>query len=125
MIGTWILPAMLLALIGGLLGLAARRIPAGFRAEGWKLLLLVLVPLPWLVEIALAQAYPSGEVHGGPVWVERLAGYAMLANPVLWAAAMILLWKARRCVVPFLLANLVLALGATAWFGAQWAGAWM
>jgi hypothetical protein len=122
-LGNWIVPALYLAVLLALLGVAGIRLRSAAREEGWKLLGLAVLPLPWIAQIALGETHKFGQVHHGPTWAPQAMGSALIANFVLWLVAIAWLWRARRCVVPFVAANVLVMPIATLTGACDWAGA--
>jgi hypothetical protein len=112
-----------LALVVVLLGLTAMGWKRAYGVVGKRLYLLPCVTVPWIVELVPAFSRPGGRMHGGPAWVDEAIMIGALANPVLWIVALLVLWRAWRCAVPFVGANLLVAPFATIAAGCGWAGA--
>jgi hypothetical protein len=112
-----------LAAILLLIGVTTMRLRSAVRTEGWKLLVLIAVPVPWLVEIVLGQTHQFGHMRHGPAWVPTVIASAAFANVVLWVIVLTWLWRGRRCVVPFIAANVLIMPLASLVAGCDWAGA--
>jgi len=113
----------LLAIIVCTLGATAGELPAATRVEGWKLLGLLVLPIPWIVEIVLGQTHQFNRIHHGPKWVAIVSEAAFWANPALWLVAFLWLKRARPCVTPFIAFNAVATVASTIVAGCDLAGA--
>jgi hypothetical protein len=98
-----------LALAAVLIWLTLRETPEAVESEGRRLLILAIVPLPWIIELVLGQMFKAGPGADSPGWTARALQIAFFANPLLWIGAVVRLRNAWRFVLPFLGFNLVSA----------------
>lgn len=59
----------------------------------------------------------------GQRWVGTAITIAAIANPILWLTAIVWLKRARQCLVPFVVFNILITPFATILAGCDWAGA--
>ena len=86
-----------------------------FRVEGTKLLLLIVLCLPWVLDLALGYAYSShpGQPRVAHTGVDIVMVGAMIANPILWGAAFVRFARVRSDVLPLIWFNILIAPFAT------------
>lgn len=117
------MPLLLLVIVACTLAAAAVYLPAAIRAERAKILWVLAVPLPWIIEIVLGQTHQFNRIRHGPEWVGIAFEAALWANPAVWLAAFLLLRKARPFVASFVVVNVFIALLATIVASCDFAGA--
>jgi hypothetical protein len=121
--GQWVAEALYLALLALLLVLTGMESRKAYRIEGRRAFFVILLIVPWVVDIFLGYTHEFGERRGGPAWVGQAIDLAAIANPVLWVAALITLRRSWRFVLPFVAFNIFVAPLAIIYSSCSWAGA--
>ncbi len=121
--GEWTALAVYLVLLALLLVLTVIEGRNAYGREGFRLWILPLLVVPWVAIIVLGSTHPYGQSRGGPAWVGQAMGLLMFATPVLWIAALTVFIRSWRCVVPFIVFNLLTAPLAIIYGSCMWAGA--
>lgn len=121
--GEWTAEGLYLFLLILLLVLTVVEWRRAYYIEGRRLLVIPILAAPWVVELLLGIAFPFGGHRGAPGWIGQAIEVAAIANPVLWVAVFMWLYRAWRCILPFVAFNLCVAAPVSLFAGCSWAGA--